>query len=266
VEGSPEPSAPLRAVIFDLFDTLVDLYMENVRWEDFRGLPIPSFTRMLHAAVAERAEVDFEAFAEAFIQVNREFRETHYLKDLELSTPDRFDALLARLGVADSDLSEVLTQLHMGQIRAAVGIPEHHVRILEQLRRCVSLALCSNFSHTPTALRVLEDAGMRHQLDAVVVSAAVGIRKPRGEIFQAVLEALGVGPEQEALGVGPEQALHVGDSLRADVAGAASAGIRTVWLTRRVSDPERSLAKYDGPPPDWQIADLAELVALVEEL
>lgn len=255
--GSPERPAPLRAVIFDLFDTLVDLYMENVRWEDFRGLPIPTFTRMLHAAVAERAEVEFEAFAEAFIQVNREFRETHYLKDLELSTPDRFDALLVRLGVADSDLSEVLTQLQMEQIRAAVGIPEHHVLTLDQLRHRMSLALCSNFSHTPTALRVLEDAGMRHQLDAIVVSAEVGIRKPRGEIFETVLEALGVGPEQ---------ALHVGDSLRADVAGAASAGIRTVWLTRRVSDPERSLAKYDGPPPDWQIGDLAELVALVEEL
>ena len=189
--------------------------------------------------------------------MGREFHKTHYLKDLELPTRDRFVALMARLGVVDTDLPELLTQIHMDQIRAAVGILDHHAPTLDQLRRRVRLALCSNFSHTPTALRVLEDAGMRHLLDAVVVSAAVGIRKPRGEIFQAVLEALGVGPEQ---------ALHVGDSLRADVAGAASAGIRTVWLTRRVSDPERSLAKYDGPPPDWQIADLAELVALVEEL
>jgi putative hydrolase of the HAD superfamily len=255
--GSSERRPPLRAVIFDLFDTLVDLHMENVQWEEFRGMSIPTSTRRLHAAVAERAEVDFEAFAEALIQVSREARETHYLKDLEYPTRDRFDALLSRLGVADSDLSEALTQLHMGEIRAAVEIPEHHVRTLDRLGRRASLALCSNFSHAPTARRVLEDAGMRHQLDAIVVSEEVGIRKPRGEIFQAVLEALGVEPGE---------ALHVGDSLRADVAGAAFAGIRTVWLTRRVPDPERSLAEYDGPPPDWRIGDLEELVALVEEL
>ena len=73
----------------------------------------------------------------------------------------------------------------------------------------------------------------------------MGLRKPRREIFEAVLARLGVAPEQ---------ALHVGDSLRADVVGAAGLGMRTAWLTRRVRDPRAALEAYDGPAPDFIVA------------
>ena len=56
----------------------------------------------------------------------------------------------------------------------------------------------------------------------------------------------------------------MGDDLRADVGGAAPLGIRTAWLTRRVRDPEAKLRVYEGPPPDWTLADLGELSALLE--
>jgi FMN phosphatase YigB (HAD superfamily) len=48
------------------------------------------------------------------------------------------------------------------------------------------------------------------------------------------------------------------------VGGAAPLGIRTAWITRRVRDPEAKLREWEGPVPDWTIADLAELEALVE--
>ena len=104
---------------------------------------------------------------------------------------------------------------------------------------------------------VLEQAGLASYLDAVVISEELGIRKPRPEIFEVVLRRLGVGPEAT---------LHVGDNLRADVAGAAAVGLRTVWITRRVPDPQRSLAAYDGPRPDFQLRDLGELTTLLRTL
>jgi len=55
----------------------------------------------------------------------------------------------------------------------------------------------------------------------------------------------------------------VGDSLRADVVGAAALGIKTAWLTRRVKDPRAALAEHTGPAPDFTIGDLAELPALL---
>jgi 2-haloacid dehalogenase/putative hydrolase of the HAD superfamily len=88
----------------------------------------------------------------------------------------------------------------------------------------------------------------------VVISEEVGVRKPRGEIFAAALERLGTAPEA---------ALHVGDSLRADVGGAHAAGITSAWITRRVRDPERKLREHAGPQPDFVIRDLAEISQLL---
>jgi putative hydrolase of the HAD superfamily len=60
-------------------------------------------------------------------------------------------------------------------------------------------------------------------LDAVVTSAAVGARKPDGPIFARALELAGCEPDE---------ALHVGDSLVEDGAGARAAGIRALLIDR----------------------------------
>ena len=44
---------------------------------------------------------------------------------------------------------------------------------------------------------------------------------------------------------------------------AAALGIRTAWITRRVRDPGEKLHAFVGTPPDWCIADLAELPDLL---
>ena len=87
-----------------------------------------------------------------------------------------------------------------------------------------------------------------------MISEELGFRKPRREIFEATLERLGASRGET---------VHVGDNLKADVAGAAAVGIRSIWLTRRVPDPEATLRKYEGPAPTHIIADLGELPALI---
>ncbi len=67
------------------------------------------------------------------------------------------------------------------------------------------------------------------------------------------------------LGARADETLHVGDSLRADVAGAAERGMRTTWITRCVPDPDAALAAFEGPRPEFIIADLRELIPLVSE-
>jgi putative hydrolase of the HAD superfamily len=246
--------APIRAVVFDLFDTLVDLRYEDLPLQEHEGRRVSPTTRELHAALAQRAEADFDAFATALLAVDRELRDARYAEGRELPTEERFAALVARLGLDDDELPAILTAVHMGMLRSTVAVPEHHTDLLASLRRRVRLGLCSNFSHSETAFGILEEAGLHGYLDAVVVSDAVGFRKPRGEIFEAVLRELDVAPEEM---------LHVGDNLRDDVAGARALGIRTAWVTRRVEDPEQRLKDYEGPPPDVTIRDLAEIPALL---
>ena len=71
--------------------------------------------------------------------------------------------------------------------------------------------------------QVLERVGLADVIDGVVSSAAVGAAKPDPAIFEAALALARV-----AAG----EALHVGDSLEHDIAGARAAGIAAVWLNR----------------------------------
>jgi len=250
----------IRALVFDLFDTLVDLRWDRVPHTEHAGRKLPAALRAMHTAVAEHSRgIGFEDLLEAMEASRRDFRESHLRHDREVPTGELMADVLARLSVEDAALAEELTRLHMEGIRAGVVVLDHHREVMERLGRERPLGLCSNFTHSATALAVLDQAGLRDVIhaDALVVSDAVGWRKPHRGIFEAA---------SRALGVAPEEVLHVGDSLRADVAGAAAQGSRTVWITRRIDDPQAALAEHEGPPPDHVIADLAELPALLDEL
>jgi putative hydrolase of the HAD superfamily len=70
---------------------------------------------------------------------------------------------------------------------------------------------------------VLGRLGVTPMLDGIVTSAQAGARKPASAIFELALELAGV-PARDAV--------HVGDSLDEDVAGARTAGIEPVLISR----------------------------------
>jgi FMN phosphatase YigB (HAD superfamily) len=249
--------APIRAIIFDLFDTLVDLYSEKLPRIEYRGYLIPASARALHAALPHRSGIDFDAFASTLADIDKEFQRSHYDDGLELPSDVRFAVLCDRLGISDPKLPGIMAHVHMGLLREQVAMPLHHLGLLCSLGERVQLGLCSNFSHSVTAISILEDYGLQAHLDAIVISEEVGFRKPRREIFETVLDALTVDGDE---------VLHVGDSLGADVAGAEAMGIRSVWLTRRVKEPDQVLAKHDGPRPDYQIDDLSEMEGILDRI
>jgi len=83
----------------------------------------------------------------------------------------------------------------------------------------------------------------------IVISEAVKAYKPHRLIFQAALERLGLQPHD---------VLHVGDSDVDDILGAKTAGLRVAWVNRD-GRPRRS----DVPEPDFEMADLSGLLALL---
>ena len=242
-------------VVFDLFDTLVDLRREGLPLVDWGEGPKRSTVGALHEVVQPLNGMTLPAFGAAVRAADAAFLRARWAEDREITTEQRFRDLLGRLGIAEDDLVDRLTAVHLGWISRVSSAPAHHVEVLERLRARCRLAICSNFSHTPTALHVLEREGLGGLFDVVVVSADVGLRKPHPRIFERVFDELGV-PMGDAL--------HVGDSLAKDVAGAAPLGLGTVWITRRIDDPDVALADFDGPAPDHVVADLREVEALLD--
>lgn len=92
---------------------------------------------------------------------------------------------------------------------------------------------------------VLAQTGLAPLLDGVVTSAELGRAKPDPAIFVRGLELAGV-----AAG----EALHVGDSVEHDVAGARAAGIDVRLVVR------------DGTPPPPGVAVVGSLSELLDPL
>jgi putative hydrolase of the HAD superfamily len=211
---------------------------------------------MLHRVIAARSDIRFEYFVATLAEVDQELRQPRERRGLEFPTLERMTALVERFGIDEPELPQILTDTHMGMIKEQVRVPENHAQVLQRLGRRATLGLCSNFSHAAMLHSVLDESGLGAPLDALLISETFGIRKPRREIFDAVLEELGVEPDET---------LHVGDNLHADVGGAAQLGIHTAWITRRVADPKRALRDYDGPAPEFIIENLTEIEALLDE-
>ena len=81
---------------------------------------------------------------------------------------------------------------------------------------------------------VLRELGLEPLLDAILTSAEAGARKPAPAMFERALELAGADRAQ---------AIHVGDSLEEDVAGARAAGIEPVLVRRDGADPVPECAR-----------------------
>jgi putative hydrolase of the HAD superfamily len=114
--------------------------------------------------------------------------------------------------------------------------------VLDALRRRGDrLAVVSNWD--VSLHEVLERTGLAAAFDAVVVSAELGFAKPDPRPFARALDLLGVDAEH---------ALHAGDQVDEDVAGAEAAGVRPVLVAR------------DGTPPLAGVLTIASLDGLLE--
>jgi putative hydrolase of the HAD superfamily len=94
----------------------------------------------------------------------------------------------------------------------------------------------------------LSRIGLAHYFSVSLSACDVGVAKPHPESFAQLLTRLEMDPHE---------VLYVGDDPEADVGGARSAGMRTVWMNRK-----RSSWPDDLRAPDFVVRDCAELVEI----
>jgi len=118
--------------------------------------------------------------------------------------------------------------------------------VLRELSSRYKLALLSNtMSDHPRVL--LRESGYDRYFHYILCSRDVGVRKPNPEVFRIVLRELGVRPEE---------AVHVGDSVEADMVGARDSGITGIWI------------KTPDQPPwtGYTIGSVCELPGLLKRI
>jgi len=239
-----------RAVLFDLFDTLV--WFDRNRLPEIRvnGRVLHSTAGHLHEAFRPFAPgVELADFVDALMWSWQEAERVRHDSHREVAARERFGLLLERLGLEASLLAPeavpVLLATHMRELSRAAVFPAHHAGVLDDLRRGHRLGVVSNFDYTPTARGILEREGIVHLFDTVVVSDEVGWRKPQPVIFETALGRLGVNAGE---------ALFVGDRADIDVTGAQGVGMDAAWINRDAAELPEGIQ-----PPEFEIRDLGEL-------
>jgi HAD superfamily hydrolase (TIGR01549 family) len=241
-----------RAVLFDLFDTLVRF---TVRVPIVRVAGTDRRTTMPWLADAFRhqlPDVDFDQFLETITVVTREIIKGRAPEQLEVPSRIRFERALRRLGlpapVAQANAAP-LSLVHMQHLAASVELPAGHLELLASLSPKYLLGLVSNLDHAATARGLLEKFGLARFLRTMVISEEFGRRKPHPTIFHEALKQIDVEPAD---------AIFVGDSLTDDVAGAKNVGMRVVWL-----NPEGRPLPEGMPAPDANVRSLLDLSDLL---
>jgi FMN phosphatase YigB (HAD superfamily) len=246
---------PYAAVLFDMFDTLVRLDRTRLPVARIGGREIRSSVPRLHGVAASVLPgVALEAFYEAFFWSYQEADRLRAERHEEIPARRRLELFYRRVGAdparVPAEVTECLLETHMECLAGVAEAMPGQADLLDWLQGRYRLGVVSNFDYTPTVQRILRDAGILGRFETVVVSDAVGWRKPRRDIFEQALAEMGVSAGQ---------CLFVGDRPDIDVVGAKGIGMAAAWLNI-----ERAPVPPDLPRPDLDLASLAELRPALE--
>jgi putative hydrolase of the HAD superfamily len=202
----------VRALLLDALGTLVEL-----------EAPVEPLRRELR----ERCGLDVsEAEARAALRAEIAFYRAHHddasdrerLVDLRRRATEALRDALPPAAVSVPLASLTAALLAALRFRSFDEVPE----VLRAARRAgTRLVVVSNWD--VSLHDVLDETGLAPLVDGVVTSAELGSAKPDGAIFARGLELAGVAADA---------ALHVGDSVEHDVAGALAAGIEPLLVAR----------------------------------
>jgi putative hydrolase of the HAD superfamily len=130
-------------------------------------------------------------------------------------------------------------------VEAVAGVEE----VLRTLHPRYRLALATNAVESDAALvrGALARVGLDGYFEDVFVSSDLGVEKPDGRFFAAVLAGLQLPPQQVVM---------VGDNYANDVRGAKAAGLWTVWF-----NPGCGPAPGAATDHDVEIDDFSQLEA-----
>jgi putative hydrolase of the HAD superfamily len=207
-------SAPPRAILLDALGTLLEL-------EPPAPLLRAELRRRLGVALSES---DARRAIAAEIAYYRghfdDGRDEASLAELRLRCAEVLREAIAEPARAGLPTPAVLVDSLLASLRFR-AFPEVRVALSDYRDRGLRLVVVSNWD--VSLHDRLRELGLTPMLDGVLTSAEAGARKPSAAIFE---RALGLA------GVGSAEAIHVGDSIDEDVAGAEGAGIDPVLVRR----------------------------------
>jgi HAD superfamily hydrolase (TIGR01509 family) len=226
----PQPTPmPLRAIFFDLDDTLCDTI--GARPQRARNAFGPLCRDNLH--------LDIEALIARCLEPLEEPRSIRGPR-----------VVLAELGLEGTPAGEEVMRRFLGEHEHLVLFPGAR-GVIVALSRRYTLGIITNAAEWYQAAK-LRHVGLEPYFRHVLISGAFGCAKPDPRIFRHALTLAGVAPHE---------AVFVGDRLDLDVAGAKAVGMHAIWFNHWGGEVREGDAR-----PDATIRHLSELPGAIEAL
>lgn len=244
----------LKAVLFDLDDTLIDWSGFSVDWEDRERQLMSNVFDYVNRSIG-----DLNDFDHLVLTFREHTREAWEVGRSNLRAPHLGRVLVQTLvdvGVAPERIDEhlCLEAYGWGAAPGVVTFPDVPPVLELLIEHDIAIGIVTN-AHQPMWIRdrELEQFGLLHYFPDCRISAAdAGYLKPHPHIFE---QALG------RLGVSASQTVFVGDNPVADISGAQGVGIKAVLRIRQPVSPMLSGLIV----PDRSINSLEELPAVLDE-
>lgn len=243
----------IKAVIFDLDDTLIDWSQPSLSWDEYTKPMANNLYDHLAAGghtLPERSDffkVMRGAIMDVWEQAKEDWTGASFVKALKRTLQS------CDVDPESVDLQELMRAYDWRPMPGVELFDDAH-RVLEELRaRRYKLGLITN-SFLPMWMR---DVELRHYdlidyFHARLTSGDAGYMKPHPAIYRHMLDLL----ETEA-----QRAVFVGDRPQNDIAGANTVGLISVLV-----DPPHLDRDLEGHVPDYTITTLSELIPVLEQL
>lgn len=244
------------AVTFDLWRTLIFEFGKKENSAQRRELRADYGV----AALAEMGEsVDRADFYKVFVDISNEITtahdnetDLHFGQWIRLGLSRIDSELPSRIGIFG--ISTVGSAIDKSFIDSPPTLLDGAMEVLDGItERGLRIGMITNTGLTSGgAFRDwFADIGLLKKFTHIAYSNEMRTAKPGNLMFDATLRALGVEHKR---------ALHVGDNLLADVAGAAWTGMSTVWA----AGDSRPDAKKTVEP-DYTVETVIELLPIVDD-
>jgi putative hydrolase of the HAD superfamily len=244
----------IRAVIFDMDDTLIDWSERDGDWVSHSRECLRPIHE--HLIAQGRTLPDLEAMAQRYSENARSAWDAVCAP--EWASPRQRDILANTLKSLEIPLEgdefDRLHRLYGWKAFPGVKVFQDTVEVLTALRDAgMKIGLVTN-TDMPMWMREIElrAFGLLDAIDVRLTAGDVGHLKPHPAPFREALKQLGVEPEET---------VFVGDRLQDDVIGARAVGMRAVWIRRTHSQWLEPESGMNGLKPNATIHHLRELLS-----
>ncbi len=237
--------ALFRAVFLDLGDTLVHL---DQPWEDIFHANLQQLYNYL---TTQGLKLESQKFAKTFVKQFNAASDQSNLSKIEIPMEEIISKVLTKSGLQHEGMdlpTKAMIEFFKPEIESWQVYPDTIETLTALERQGYVMGIVSNAKSDYAVHAILQRRNLSGFFKIIVSSAALRIRKPRREIFTQALSSLGVNASD---------AIFVGDSMEADVAGSKNVGMRSIHLLRK---------PIEGMPlvnPDARVESLSEALGVI---